>query len=57
MGEFMLNTFIFTDPDERDPTHCETTVSVVEEPNIFNKEIARFMLFVLCSCELPGQLG
>ena len=39
MGEFMLNTFIFTDPDERDPTHCETNVSVVEEPNIFNKEI------------------
>lgn len=34
MGEFMLNTFLFTDPQGKDPVGCETTISIVDEPSL-----------------------
>ncbi len=29
--DFYLNTFLFTDPDGRDPIQCKTTITVVNE--------------------------
>ena len=34
MGEFMLNTFLFTDPQGKDPVGCETTISIVDKPSL-----------------------
>ena len=30
----MLNTFLFTDPQGKDPVGCETTISIVDEPSL-----------------------
>ena len=31
MGDLILNTFNFIDPDGRDSLHCQTTITVTEE--------------------------
>jgi hypothetical protein len=38
MGEFMLNTFLFTDPQGTDQVSCETTISIVDEPSLSMQE-------------------
>jgi len=33
--DMYLNTFLFTEPYGRDPVHCRTTISVVNEDNTY----------------------